>query len=167
MLLENLKINPEELPKLEERSFSPLERDYLYFRITAWSIFYLFLSAVGAMVSLFGSLLFTYWLIPILALWVLMFVFEVIGFRYRGYCIRDLDVSFRRGWLFHSLTTVPLNRVQHCEFNQGPLGRLFDLATVKVYTAGGNSSDLDIRGLRKEDAIKVRDHIMELSSRYA
>lgn len=167
MLLENLKIDPADLPQLEARDFTPLEKDYLYFRITAWSLFYLMLSGVGAMLSLFGQVLFTYWLYPLLSLWVLMFIFERIGFKYRGYCIRSLDVSFRRGWLFHRLTTVPLNRVQHCEFNQGPLGRLFDLATVKVYTAGGNSSDLDIRGLRKEDAIKVREHIMELSSRHA
>ena len=77
-----------------------------------------------------------------------------------------MDVSFRRGWIVHRMTTVPLNRVQHCEFSQGLLGRLFDLATVRVFTAGGTSSDLDIRGLRKEDAIKVRDYITKLSAEY-
>lgn len=167
MLLQNLKLNPEELPQIEARDFTKLDSDYLYFRITAWSLFCIVISGIGAMVSLFGQLTVWYWLIPIVFVWILRMVFEIIGFKYRGYCIRELDVSFRRGWLFHSMTTIPLNRVQHCEFTQGPLNRLFDLATVKVYTAGGTSSDLDIRGLHKKDAIKVRDHIMELSSRYA
>lgn len=166
MLFENLKLEPNELPRLEERDFHKLEKDYLYYRITGRVLFVLLASGIGASISLFGRLHFTYWLLPLGGLLMLMLIFELIGFKYRGYAIRSKDVSFRRGWLFHSMTTVPLNRVQHCEFTQGPLGRLFDLATVKVFTAGGNSSDLDIKGLRKEDAIKVRDHITQLSAEY-
>ncbi|MCR9153749.1 MAG: PH domain-containing protein [Croceimicrobium sp.] len=166
MLLQNLNVDVEELPRLEERDFTLLERDYLYYRITGKVLFLLALSGIGASISLFGKLYFGYWLYPILGLLALILLLELVGFKHRGYSIRDKDVSFRSGWLFHRMTTVPLNRVQHCEFNQGILGRLFDLATVKVFTAGGTSSDLDIRGLRKKDAIKVRDYITKLSALY-
>jgi len=166
MLLENLKLDIAEIPHLEARDFHLLERDYLYYRITGKVLFLLVLSGIGATISLFGKLYFGYWLYPILGLLALILLVEFVGFKFRGYAIRTKDVSFRSGWLFHRMTTVPLNRVQHCEFTQGPLGRLFDLATVKVFTAGGNSSDLDIRGLKKEDAIKVRDHITQLSAEY-
>lgn len=166
MLLENLKLEIDAIPRLEERDFVDLERDYLYYRITGKVLFLMLLSGVGASVSLFGKLYFGYWLYPILGILFLVFTVELIGFKYRGYAVRSKDVSFRSGWLYHRMTTVPLNRVQHCEFTQGPLGRLFDLATVKVFTAGGNSSDLDIRGLRKENAIKLRDHITTLSADY-
>ncbi len=167
MLLENLKLNIDEIPRLEDRDFQLLEKDYLYYRLTGRILVLLMLSGVGAMISLFGKLYFAYWLLPILGLLILILLFEIVGFRFRGYAIRTKDVSFRSGWLFRRMTTVPLNRVQHCEFTQGPLGRLFDLATVRVFTAGGNSSDLDIKGLRKEDAIKLRDHITQLSATYA
>ena len=166
MLLENLNLEIDAIPRLEERDFVLLERDYLYYRITGKVLFLMLLSGVGATISLLGSLYFFYWLYPILGILVLVLIVELIGFKYRGYAVRTKDVSFKSGWLFHRMTTVPLNRLQHCEFTQGPLGRLFDLATVKVFTAGGNSSDLDIRGLRKENAIKLRDHITQLSAEY-
>lgn len=166
MLLENLNLEIDAIPRLEDRDFVLLERDYLYYRITGKVLFLMLLSGVGATISLLGSLYFAYWLYPILGILVLVLIVELIGFKYRGYAVRTKDVSFRSGWLFHRMTTVPLNRLQHCEFTQGPLGRLFDLATVKVFTAGGNSSDLDIRGLRKENAIKLRDHITQLSAEY-
>jgi len=166
MLLENLNIDTADLPRLEDRDFKPVQKDYFYFRISSWSLFFFMLCVLGAMISLFGQLYFGYWLFPILGLWLWALIVERIAFKFRGYSVRDLDVSFRRGWLFKRMTTVPLNRVQHCEFSQGPISRLFDLATVKIFTAGGTSSDLDIRGLHKEEAIKLRDHIMELSSRH-
>ncbi|QNR23761.1 PH domain-containing protein [Croceimicrobium hydrocarbonivorans] len=166
MLLENLNLTLEDIPRLEDRDFKGLERDYLYYRITGRVLFLLLISGVGASISLFGKMHFGYWLYPVLGILFLVLVLETVGFKYRGYSIRSMDVSFRRGWIVHRMTTVPLNRVQHCEFSQGLLGRLFDLATVRVFTAGGTSSDLDIRGLRKEDAIKVRDYITKLSAEY-
>jgi len=166
MLLENLNLKLHDIPRLEDRDFKGLERDYLYYRITGRVLFLLLISGVGASISLFGKMHFGYWLYPVLGILFLVLVLESVGFKYRGYSIRSMDVSFRRGWIVHRMTTVPLNRAQHCEFSQGLLGRLFDLATVRVFTAGGTSSDLDIRGLRKEDAIKVRDYITKLSAEY-
>lgn len=166
MLLENFQIARTDLPQLEERQFEALEQDYLYFRITGRMLFLLMLSGFASLFSLFGGLNFWYWLIPVLALSLIMILVEVIGFKYRGFCLREKDVSYRSGWIFHSMVTVPLNRVQHCEYSQGPLGRLFDLAQVKVFTAGGSNSDLVIRGLNKDSAIRLRDQITKLSSSY-
>ena len=64
------------------------------------------------------------------------------------------------------MTSVPFNRIQHTEVTQGPLGRLFDLAKVKVYTAGGSSSDITIVGLNEKNAHQLKDHITEISSKY-
>ena len=166
MNFENPTVNIEEIPRLADRDFEPLEEDYLYFRISGRSLFYLFAAGIGSLFSLFGKVYFWYWLGPILSLWALSLIFEFVGFKYRGYCLRQMDVSYRSGWLFHTMTTIPLNRVQHCEYSQGPIGRLFDLAQVKVFTAGGTSSDLSIKGLRNEQAIRLRDQITQLSSTY-
>jgi membrane protein YdbS with pleckstrin-like domain len=55
-----------------------------------------------------------------------------------------------------------LVRIQHSEVTRGPLQRLFELATVKIYTAGGQQSDLSIPGLTPDEAYKVRDYINKL-----
>ncbi len=164
MLFENLKIDPQELPLLEARDFSVLEEDYLYYRISGRMLFFLFAAGMASLFSLFGKLYFWYWLGPILALALISLIYELLSFKRRGFCLREQDVSYRSGLLIHRITTIPLNRVQHCEYSQGPLGRLFDLAQVKVYTAGGSTSDLSIKGLRRESAIKLRDQITKLAS---
>jgi len=164
MIFENLKVNIDEIPSLGREDFEPLREDYLYMRITSKVLFLLFAAGVGALFSLFGQLYFGYWLYPILALMLVSIIYEFLAFKIKGYLLRDHDISYKTGLLFFRQTTVPFNRIQHCEYNQGLIGRLFDIASVKVYTAGGNTSDLSVKGLSKESAIKLRDHITKLSS---
>lgn len=163
MLLENLKIDPNQLPQIEARSFEGLEEDYLYYRITGRSLFFLFAAGFASLFSLFGKVYFWYWLGPILSLFLISIVYELLSFKWRGFCLRELDVSYRSGLIVHRMVTIPLTRVQHCEYSQGLIGRLFDLAQVKVYTAGGSNSDLVIKGLRKNTAIKLRDQITKMA----
>ena len=164
MIFENLKVNIDEIPHLAPESFEPLREDYLYMRITSKVLFLMFAAGVGAMFSIFGKLYFGYWLYPIISLMFLSVIYELLAFKIKGYLLRDHDISYKTGLLFFRQTTVPFNRIQHCEYNQGLIGRLFDIASVKVFTAGGNTSDLSVKGLSKEKAIKLRDHITKLSS---
>ena len=88
---------------------------------------------------------------------------EVRGFSRRGFLVRDRDLSVRRGYLFHSLTTVPFTRIQHSEVIQGPMLRLFNLCTLKVYTAGSSGANLQIPGMDPHDAERIRTIINERS----
>ncbi len=165
-LLENLQISVDELPAQEKVDYKPLEEDYLYMRLTSRGLFMILLAGILTLVSFSTELPFIYWT-PVWALLiVLLFVLEILGFKIKGYAIRSKDVSYKSGLLFFNMTSVPLNRIQHVEFSQSPLGRLFDLASVKVFTAGGASSDMTIHGLTKESAQKLRDYIIKLSAEY-
>lgn len=166
MLLQNLEIEPTELPAIEEVKFNKLEHDYLYMRLLGRGLF--FLLAAGVLVFIFFSTETNLWMLfsPWLLLLLIIFFVEIRGFGIKGYAIREKDISYKSGLVFFHMTTVPFNRIQHCEVSQGPLARLFDLASVKVYTAGGSSSDLSINGLTKERAQKLRDYISKLSAEY-
>ena len=166
MLFENLQIDPDELPQIEAVEFKKLESDYLWMRLTGWSIFFLLLMGVATVIYFAGDVPLWKMLIPWLVLLSIVFFVEIRGFKIKGYALRENDISYKSGLIFFSMTSVPFNRIQHCEVNQGPLGRLFDLASVKVYTAGGSSSDLSIGGLKKEAAHRLRDHITRLSAQY-
>ncbi|MFW6246478.1 MAG: PH domain-containing protein, partial [Tangfeifania sp.] len=63
---------------------------------------------------------------------------------------------FQRGLITYKVTSVPLNRIQHVEINQGVLAKILGLSSVNIYTAGGTSSDLSIPGLREEEAQKLK-----------
>lgn len=82
-----------------------------------------------------------------------------MGFPKRGYILRERDITYSKGWLFHSVTTIPFNRIQHSDVSQGPIERKFKLSTLKIYTAGGSSSDLSIPGLEAGEAQILREFI--------
>ena len=73
--------------------------------------------------------------------------------------VREKDISYKSGLLFKKTTTIPFNRIQHLEIDQGPISRFFDLAVLSVFTAGNSSDDLKIRGLKQEDAAKIKEFI--------
>lgn len=163
---ENGPISLDELPLLEGAHFEKLESDYLYMRLTSRGLFFLVLAGVLTVLIFTTEVPAWMYFAPWLVLIIITFVVEIRGFGIKGYAIREKDVSYKTGLIWFSMTSIPFNRIQHCEVSQGPLGRLFDLASVKVYTAGGSSSDLVIRGVMKEKAHRLRDYITKLSAEY-
>lgn len=84
---------------------------------------------------------------------------EIIGFKKRKYAVRDKDISYKKGIFYRSLTTVPFNRIQHIEIDQGPISGFFGLVSLSVFTAGDSSDDLKINGLLKEEAQQIKEFI--------
>ena len=84
---------------------------------------------------------------------------KIIGFKKRKYAVREKDISYKKGVFFRSLTTVPFNRIQHIEIDQGPIARYFGLVSLSVFTAGDSSDDLKVSGLLKEEAIQIKEFI--------
>jgi membrane protein YdbS with pleckstrin-like domain len=80
--------------------------------------------------------------------------------RSKGYQLREHDLHYRRGIIWHRVTSLPYIRVQHVELESGPVERYFKLATLKFYTAGGGSADMKIPGLPFATASKIRSYVM-------
>lgn len=92
-------------------------------------------------------------------LFSLIQLYAYIGFSKRKYLIRQQDISYKKGVLISSTTTVPFNRIQHIEISEGYFSRQFKLASLNIYTAGANGKDLVIRGLSKEKALEIKEII--------
>lgn len=100
-----------------------------------------------------------YFYLTFTSVFALIYIIFSIGFKKRKYAVREKDVSYKSGILFKKTTTVPFNRIQHIEIDQGPISRFFKLATLSVFTAGDSSDDLKISGLLYEDALKIKEFI--------
>ncbi|MDT8408542.1 MAG: PH domain-containing protein [Wenzhouxiangellaceae bacterium] len=90
----------------------------------------------------------------------------VAGYRwvaggFRGWALREHDLIARSGVLWRNITALPIVRIQHLETSHGPLERMFGLARLKLYTAGGVSADLVVIGLAREPAEQLREHLVE------
>ena len=95
---------------------------------------------------------------------VFLMIRLLIVFPYRGYAVRQHDIIYKKGWLWRSITTIPFQRVQHCDIKQGLIERYFGLSRLNVYTAGGQQSDLRIPGLQMEQAEKFKQFILKTIS---
>ena len=84
------------------------------------------------------------------------------GVRWRRwrYEVRAEELDLRHGLLTVKRTLVPIRRVQHVDTSSGALQGMFDLASVSVHTAAGET---EIPALTRGEAEAVRRRIGELA----
>ncbi|WP_292891209.1 PH domain-containing protein [Nonlabens sp.] len=161
-MMTNDQVLADRLPNIEEAVFQKHPKRFLNKKLIAKVIIFLpLLVGVGVLYFLVEDI--TWLWKAALAAWVFFFLTAVFlaykEYFVRGYVLREQDITYKKGWLFHSQTTVPFNRIQHTEINHGPIDRLFKLCELDIFTAGGSASDLSISGLDPEDAAKLKDYI--------
>lgn len=103
-----------------------------------------------------------------IALWVSLRILAVHqAYKWKGYALRERDLIYRSGWLWRKIVVIPFARIQHGELSQGVLERQWNLKKIKIFTAGGSSSDLSIPALPAERADELRKFIMNRVSEEA
>ena len=165
MLFENHEIDIDALPKVETGNFQQLDENYLVVRYIGSFIFFMIIGFGLIMAYLLTELsdnLALFW--SLVVGWILWAITSLLltrmGYKIRGYMLRDKDLAHRQGVIFKNTTTIPFNRVQHCEVSQGVIQRMFDLHTLQIFTAGGSNSDLSIPGLKADTAQRIKDFII-------
>lgn len=166
MSFSNLQLDTRELPRARDLTLNSLPEEYRR-EIIVQSLITL---GILTVISLIPQLIFVIdplvrrWLLLIptlvLALGGLITALLLIRYRHKGYAMREHDIVFRAGLFWRKTTVLPFNRIQHAEVTHGPLQRRFGLATLKFFTAGGASVDLNIEGLRSADAEALREDIL-------
>jgi uncharacterized protein len=163
----NLELDVASLPNYEQVGLHQLSGKYLLKRHINTTI-----SLILFIGGLFAASIF----IPFNQMWfyLLLGSFVVLsGWSYfvnvqlqkrNGYCLRERDVIYRRGFLFEKVTVVPFNRIQHVTVERKFLDKILNLSTLKVFTAGGSGSDISIPGLLPETATTLKE---EISNRIA
>lgn len=167
----NSVLLPESLPEIMQEDFNRLNNHYL--KIILIRILILSLLLAGGLTSFqvfSDEKIPKAILVAIIAVLAVLIVYSVIisilGFPKKGYLLREKDISFKTGLIFYKQISVTFNRIQHVEVSQGILAKMFGLSSVKIFTAGGSSSDLSIPGLLTADAQKLKAFISEKISRY-
>ena len=125
--------------------FNPLIRPYLL-----WSV------AFVLIVSVIGIVLLPIWLLGVGQWWSRHYFHKLE-------CeLTDRALRFKRGILFETEKTIPLENIQDVTLVEGPVLRHFDLCILKFETAGqsiGQAHDMRLIGVI--DAPKLRNMILE------
>lgn len=151
------------LPKFEEVTFNKLHPSYwtvCLLRILVGSV--IIMAAVLFSLNNAGGLYVYKNAIQIGtgAIILLTFFFSYIGFRKKGYAFRTHDVLFQHGVIATNTIIIPYNRVQHVALHEGAFSRMFNLAEIQIFTAGGKDSDIMIPGIKKSDAENIKQLLM-------
>ncbi|MEO8515416.1 MAG: PH domain-containing protein [Flavobacterium sp.] len=159
----NTTIDVATLPKFEEVQFNLLHPNYWKVTLINWFIIFLVIG-IGAGAALYSiPELFQFQSAISIAYIVLLFLvifFSRISFKKKGFAFRTHDVLFRHGIIATNTIVIPYNRVQHVALHEGLISRYFGLAKIEIFTAGGNSSDIEIPGIAKEQAENIKQLLM-------
>lgn len=166
MIFQNEPIDFSSLPAVQDIVMHKPAPSYLKVVLLS-NAFFMALLLVGVVVAYFvaDEEPFPYFFVALDSLWVLIAIYSFWlawrGYHNQAYALREKDILYKRGVIVQSLTTIPFNRVQHCEIKQGPIERFFGLKTLEIFTAGGSASDLEIPGLQGEQAQQLKDFILK------
>lgn len=154
----------QDLPDINQVDFTKINRDY--FKVILINFFLYFIPLLITLIILdfyvFSDKVKAHEIL-IFACFFIFFgsvlLYIILMFPLRMYAIRDRDISYKCGLFFRKLTTVPFSRIQHVEIDEGPISRIFKLASISVYTAGDSSDDLIIKGIKREKALQIKEFI--------
>jgi membrane protein YdbS with pleckstrin-like domain len=164
----NQTVLASDLPPVDAADFKKHPKRFLNKKLIA-KVIYLVPLLIGIVVMAFFVDLWIFfcaagaWLIILL----LSLFFSYKEYFVRGYILREQDITYRHGWIFYHEITVPFNRIQHTEINNGPIDRLFNLCELEIFTAGGSASDLRISGLDPQDADRLKEYISGKTAAHA
>jgi len=161
----NDQVHIDEVPSMDTLEYTGMEKNMLKSDIISTVVFF----AVGYIILAVLHFVFNIEWIGDYGLYIaagltfllaVSLVYTYFEFFKRSYAIRSKDIIYNKGLFWRSSIVIPYNRVQHCEVSQGPIDRYFKLAELKIFTAGGASSDLNIEGLSPQTANRIKDFIV-------
>ncbi len=112
-----------------------------------------------------GLLTAIHW-IPVLLAIFLWFLAIVIGRHFRRtYKLDAQGLHYRYGLLWRTHTVIPRNRVQFVDVSRGMLQQAFELATLRVHTAGVRSHRVSVHNLDEVEANALRNELIPPNSK--
>jgi len=158
----NKAIPSKELPDYRTQELEHVSKRLLGKILLGLSVF-LILVLVAVAVIYTKELLPTRYLIlgflAALLLIILIFTYHFFTQKNYGFVVREKDILFQKGVLVIKTTIIPFNRVQHVSSTQSVLDKYFKLKNVKIFTAGGQGSDIKIPGLTPKKALHIKEWI--------
>jgi len=162
---QNTQIDIGDIPTQTNINFIQLEKSYLrygiVFSILIWLLI-IILANIGASVAELDYPPFLGYIVwsVVITLMIANVIYSYFSYFREGYALRQKDIIYKNGLFWRSVATIPFSRIQHCEVKEGPIQRMFGIASLHVYTAGGNSSDIDIPGLNPGRANELKQFVL-------
>ena len=85
---------------------------------------------------------------------------SLLWWRATSYTVTDIDIVFRWGLIRRKIRSARLDRTQAIDVVQPFHARLFGLAAVRIETAGGHNSRIEVRYLKRRAAENLKKQLL-------
>lgn len=165
--MSNRQIEIDAIDRIEELSYLPVSPKYKSVQITSACITYIILAGLALLLLLLGS---PWWCIATEIGIVISFAVNLVilqkAYLFKGYALRENDISYRSGVIFPKITTVPLSRIQQVSINQNPISRFFNLCEIEIVNGAQVLMSLEISGLTRDRAEEIKSIIISKINDY-
>lgn len=158
----NHQINLSEITPIEHLQFEPLDIRFKSAYTIGVILRYLLLASLSLLLLLCPDI----W--PCIAAECVLCISCIINllilkkiYLFRGYALRQQDITYRKGIIFPKTTTIPYSRIQQVSVSQNPVSKFFHLYEIVVENGAQSLQSLAIPGLSEEKAIQIKDVITE------
>ncbi|RXG16258.1 hypothetical protein DSM03_103444 [Leeuwenhoekiella aestuarii] len=157
----NAPVDLETLPDYQQLTYKTVSKMRLY---KVWAILAIFFVLIAIGLYFLREATDVPMLIPglitgFIIIFGLLFLYQFMLQKKLGYALRERDIAYKRGFLFEKITVIPFNRIQHISTSAGALDKIFKIANLNIFTAGGAGSDINIPGLPPELAARLKDKV--------
>lgn len=150
-----------DITPVDELKYEGIDHRYRSVQIILTALAYITIAAVALFLLLLDNQL---WCILTECLITVSLVVNMIIVRkawtFKGYSLREHDISYRSGIIFPSVTTTPYDRIQQVSVKQNPVSKLFNLYAVELVNGAQIESSLTIPGLTEEKATQIKSIVI-------
>lgn len=157
-----IEINTETTDRIDDLSYEPVSPKYRSVQTASAAISYALLSAL----ALFLLLSDISWpCIVAETVIVSSFIINLLilrkAYQFKGYALREHDITYRSGVIFPKITTIPFSKIQQVSISHNPVSKFFGLCAIDVVNGAQGLSSLVIQGLTKEKAERIKNVITQ------
>lgn len=164
--MSNLQINLDNIDRVERLTYEPLQHKFIQVQFLSTLLSYVLLLGLPFFLLLMEDfnyrteIIIIAELIIVLAasvnLWILPH-----AYKYKGFAIREHDITYRSGIIFPSVVTIPFCKIQQVSIRQNPISRLFGLYTVDIVNGAQLLAETHIPGLSEQRANEIKALLVE------
>ena len=151
----NRQLNFENIDKVENLNYTPLEKKYLKVQTVKTLLFllaeefaYRVVTTIGIECVFLTAMIVNLFLLP-------------KAYSYKGFAIREHDITYRSGIIFPSVITIPFCKIQQVSIRQNPITRIFGLYAIDIVNGAQMLEATSIPGLTEEKANDIKALIIE------
>lgn len=164
--MNNRQMMLEHTDRVEDLVFTPLEPQFIKAQFVTTLLVYLVLMGLSLLILLIDSYDHRYLATLILesCLLVAMIINLCLlpkAYRFKGFAIREHDITYRTGIFFPKTLTIPFCKIQQVSTSQNPITRFLGLYAVDIVNGAQLLSSLRIPGLSETTALAIKSHVIQ------